>query len=247
MLLENKTAFITGASRGIGKAVARLFASHRCNLILNARAEEHLKTLCTELCAEFGIACIAMPFDVTSYEQVKTAFAALIQKKSRVDILVNNAGLMKNAMLGMLQADAVAELFSTNAFGPLYMMQQASRLMMKAGEGSIINIASVVGQEGSEGQSAYAGSKAAIIGITKAAAKELSPYGIRCNAVAPGFIDTDLTSAFPEEKRKKIVANIRMKRAGTPEDVANCCLFFASDMSRYVTGQVLAVDGSMLI
>lgn len=246
-LLENKTALITGASRGIGKAIARLFASHGCNLIVNARTAELLKKLSTELKSEFGITCTVAVFDVASFESVKAAFAELLQKRLQLDVLVNNAGVMKNSMLGMMQPEMVTELFSANAFGPLYVMQQASRAMMKQGAGSIINITSVVGEQGSEGQSAYAGSKAAVIGITKAVAKELSPHGIRCNAVSPGFIETDLTSSFTEEKRKKILANIRMKRAGTAEDVANCCLFFASDLSRYVTGQVLTVDGSMMI
>lgn len=244
-LLRNKTSLITGAGRGIGKAIAKTFAANGAHLLLNARTGGSIDALCRELSQEHNISCTPVYFDVSVYEEVKQAFREIARSGKPLDVVVNNAGIMKDTMLGILDPAMVQEVFSVNTFGSLYVMQYASRLMMKEKKGSIINLSSLVGLAGNEGQAVYAGSKAAIVGITRSAARELAPYGVRVNAVAPGFIETDMTAGITGEKRKKVLGNIRMKRAGTPEEVADCCLFLASDLSRYITGQVIGVDGGM--
>jgi 3-oxoacyl-[acyl-carrier protein] reductase len=165
----------------------------------------------------------------------------------RLDVLVNNAGVLKDALIGMVSDDVLEDTFRINTFGAIHHLQAASRLMQRSGGGSIINMTSIIGVVGNEGQIAYGSPKAALIGLTKSAAKELAPRGVRVNAVAPGFIDTDMSRSLPADKYADRVASIKMGRVGTPEDVADVVLFLASDLSRYVTGQVIGVDGGMVI
>ena len=174
-------------------------------------------------------------------------FYSLRDKVYRIDVLVNNAGLLDDALLGMISQTQLEHTFKTNTFSVLYCSQYASRLMQRGGGGSIINLASIIGRVGNTGQVAYGGSKAAVIGMTLSLAKELASAQIRVNAIAPGFIDTDMTRALPEDKYQQRLDSIAMGRIGTADDIANTALFLAADLSAYVTGQVIGVDGGMLI
>ena len=246
-LLANKQVLITGASRGIGAAIARLFASQGATLYLNGRNESTLQALCQTLHSEYGVSCTPLVFDVSDAVQVKQGFSQLLKLTKKLDVLVNNAGLLDDALLGMISQTQLEHTFKTNTFSVLYCSQYASRLMQRGGGGSIINLASIIGRVGNTGQVAYGGSKAAVIGMTLSLAKELASAQIRVNAIAPGFIDTDMTRALPEDKYQQRLDSIAMGRIGTADDIANTALFLAADLSAYVTGQVIGVDGGMLI
>lgn len=246
-MLSGKYALITGANRGIGKAIAEIFARNRCNIIANGRTEGSLDELAAKLKDQYKIQFSPFYFDVSDPDQVKNSFKELIKITKDLDIVVNNAGVLDNNLLGMVNNKIINDVFSVNTFAIIYIMQYASRLMMKNQKGSIINISSIVGVSGNAGQVVYSGSKSALLGITKSAAKELATYNIRVNAIAPGFIDTDMIRSLSPEKYKERLDSIKMKRIGTTEDVANCALFLASDLSSYITGQVIGVDGGMLI
>jgi 3-oxoacyl-[acyl-carrier protein] reductase len=248
MLVDNKVVFITGASRGIGQAAAIIFAKHGARLVLHARETKSLQQTIVKIQEVSTSSPFVLTYDVQEYDSLKNAFQLIRKEIGKLDVLINNAGIMEEAMLGMIREDMVNRTIQTNLQSVLYHMQFASRLMMKQKQGSIINVSSIIGINGSEGNAVYAASKAGIIGATKSAAKELAPFNIRVNAVAPGFIATDLTNHYKGVSLEKIVENnIKMKRIGQPEDVANVMLFLASDLSSYVTGQVIGVDGGMVI
>lgn len=246
-MLKNKLAFITGSTRGIGREIAHTFAKNGANLILNARNETKARALADELESTYGINVSLSIFDISDHEAVKKAFKELFKITKTLDILVNNAGILDDALLPMVTQEQVEKTFAINTFGALYVSQYAARMMIKNGAGSLINISSIVGVEGNEGQSVYAGSKAAVIGITKSMAKEFASKNICVNAIAPGFIDTNMTRGLPPQKYQERLDSIKMRRIGTPRDIANTALYLASDLSRYVTGQVIGVDGGMLI
>ena len=246
--LENKVAFVTGSTRGIGLAAARALARSGATVILNGAHDENLlRKRADEIRQEFGVGCIGLFVDAADAHAAHACYAGIFQRFGRLDILVNNAGILRDAPLGMASPEMINEVFGTNALGSIYHLQEASRLMSRKRAGSIINISSIVGRVGNEGEAVYAASKAAVLGLTFAAAKELAPLNIRVNAVAPGFIRTEMTDALPEKRHAERLASIKMGRIGEPEDVANAILFFASDLSAYVTGQVLGVDGAMLV
>lgn len=248
MILKDKVAFITGSTRGIGWATAREFARHGATVILNHRSSATLlEERSRELEAEFHGTVMGFVADVTESPAVKNCYLEIFRRCKRLDILVNNAGILKDGLLGMISDETMREVIDTNLIGALVHLQEASRLMARNRRGSIINVSSIIGRFGNEGQSVYAASKAAVIGMTMAAAKELAPKNIRVNAVAPGFIDTSMTRQLPPEKFEQRLADIRMGRTGTPEEVANVIVFLASDMASYVTAQVLGVDGGMII
>lgn len=247
MLLANKVAFITGSSRGIGRAAAIEFARQGAHLVLHARQKDNLQETLEAVKEINNHKPLILEYDVRDYSSIKQAFQAIRKELGHLDVLVNNAGIMEESLLGMIREEVVENTMQTNLQSSLYHMQYASRLMMKQKKGSIINVSSIIGTNGNEGNAVYAASKAGLIGATKSASKELAPFNIRVNAVAPGFIQTDLTSHYKDEKLNKVIDNIKMKRMGTPEEVANVMLFLASDMSSYVTGQVIGVDGGMVI
>ena len=248
MILQDKVAFITGSTRGIGWATAREFARHGAIVILNHRGfAALLEERCRELEAEFHGTVIGLAADVTDASAVKNCYVEIFRRFKRLDILVNNAGIMQGALLGMITNATMRAVIDTNLVGSLLHLQEASRLMARNRSGSIVNLSSIIGRFGADGQTVYAAAKAAVIGMTMAAAKELAPKNIRVNAVAPGFIDTDLTRQLPPEKVRQSMAGIRMGRVGTAEEVAQAIVFLASDMSSYVTGQVLGVDGGMIV
>jgi 3-oxoacyl-[acyl-carrier protein] reductase len=248
MLLSEKTVLITGASRGIGRASAVLFAENGANLILIARNLELLDALKAELSQRFpAVSVQVFATDIRDEERLKEIFDQLRREKTKLDVLLNNAGIMRDATLQTTTSETIREIYETNVFASIFMAQMASKLMIRNKKGSIINLSSIVGTNGNAGQTAYASSKSAIIGVTKSLAKELAAFGIRVNALAPGFIDTDMTRQMDARFYEKNINAIAMKRIGQPEDIAKVALFLASDLSDYVTGQIIGVDGGFLI
>ncbi len=247
-LLDGRIAFVTGSTRGIGWAVACAFARAGASVILNGRSDQAaLDARVDELAAFGGADHSGLLCDVADPAAVRDAFQGIFRARRRLDVLVNNAGILRDALLGMIPPELVQTTLAVNAAGPIYCLQEAARLMSRARAGSIVNVTSIIGNTGNVGQAVYGASKAAVIGLTRSAAKELAPRNIRVNAIAPGFIRTDMTRALPEATYAERVASVKMGRVGEPEDVANAALFLASDLSAYVTGQVIGVDGGMLI
>jgi 3-oxoacyl-[acyl-carrier protein] reductase len=248
VILKDKICLITGSTRGIGWAVAREFARQGATVVLNHRSGgPALEDRCREIESEFQTTAIGLAADVSDTAAVKRCYGDIFRRFKRLDVLVNNAGILQDALLGMISEAAIRAVIDTNLVGSLTHLQEASRLMGRHRSGSIVNVSSIIGRFGNDGQTVYAASKAAVIGMTLAAAKELAPANIRVNAVAPGFIDTAMTRQLPPDKYAKRMAGIRMGRIGTAEEVAQAILFLASDMSSYVTGQVLGVDGGMIV
>ena len=243
---KGKVALVTGASRGIGFTIAQQLASLGAPVYINGKDPQALDKAGEQL-LEAGCDCTPLLFDVSDSQKVKNGFQTLFKQHKRLDILVNNAGVLEDALLGMVSAQQLQNSYQTNVFGPLFCAQYGARLMARNKSGSIINMSSIIGTQGNAGQSVYGGTKAAIIGMTKSLAKELAPNNIRVNAVAPGFIDTDMSRSIGPELYQQRVDSIAMNKVGTTDDVANVVLFLASDLSAYVTGQVIGVDGGMLI
>ena len=242
--LEGKVAFISGSTRGIGWSIAQQFAAHQATVILNGyHHPDLLQERAETLKKTYGIQTSACLVDFTDPKQIWNCYREIFKNHGQIDIVVNNAGIMQPALLGMISDESITNSFNLNAIATLYSMQAAAKLMMRKKSGSIINVSSILGVYGQAGQTLYSGAKAAVIGMTKSAAKELAPYQIRVNCVAPGFIDTELTA----NQSKEIIHSIKMGRIGDPMDVANAVLFFASSLSEYVTGQVLGVDGAMIV
>jgi 3-oxoacyl-[acyl-carrier protein] reductase len=246
-LLSGKTAIITGASKGIGKSIAEVFAGEGCRLVLLARNKALLEELCSGLNQKYGTGSLYREADTGKPDSMKSVFAGIYELGIFPEILVNNAGIMVDSTLQMVKPEMIEETFAVNTFGAIYCSQLALKGFLRNKKGCIINLSSIIGTQGSPGQSIYGASKAAIIGFTKSLSKELAPLNIRVNAIAPGFIDTDMTKGRNEKFYEKNLASIGMKRFGRPEDVASVALFLASDLSGYVTGQIIGVDGSMVI
>jgi 3-oxoacyl-[acyl-carrier protein] reductase len=247
-LLEGRIALVTGSHRGIGWAIARLFAEHGANVILNGRSDPvSLEHKAAELADACGTTCVAMPFDAADPAAIRDCYKCIFARFKRLDILVNNAGILQNAVIGMITDQHIQETFAVNTLAVVRHVQAAAQVMARAKSGAIVNLASIVGRTGSEGQMVYSASKSALIGLTRSAAKELAPKGIRVNAVAPGLIGTDLLAALPEAKLQERLGAIRLGRFGTPEEVASAVLFLCSEQSSYITGQVLGVDGGLVL
>lgn len=247
MSLKGKIAMVTGASRGIGKAIALGLAKEGAIVIVNyCTAREQAEAVVKEV-QDSGGEAVAIQADVSKSAAVKEMFQTVKEKYARLDILVNNAGILKDALIMMTSEKDWDEILDTNLKGMFLCMQHATKMMMKQRGGKIINVSSIVGIEGNVGQVAYAASKAGVVGLTKSAAKELGAYNILVNTVAPGFILSDMTSGLKEEVKKKLIASIGLGRAGTPEDVVGTVLFLASKKADYVTGQVIGVDGGMVL
>lgn len=241
-MLTNKTAIITGATKGIGKAIATLYAEHHAQVYAIGRDTNALNSL-----SHISPNIHPLEADIRDLSTIKNIFQQIKKEQNNIDVLVNNAGIMKDALIGMINEDMLTDVFSTNVFALIQLSQLAARFMSRQNSGSIINLASIIGVEGNPGQSVYSASKGAVISFTKAAAKELAPKGIRVNAIAPGIIHTDLLKDVPEEKLAERIQKIQMGRIGQPEDVAQTALYLASDLSSYVTGQIIKVDGATIL
>lgn len=246
-MIEEKVCLITGANRGIGKAILEVFAKEGATIYANARREGSLDDTAEELQSKYDCTIYPVYFDVRDSITAKAFFLRLQKEQGRLDVLVNNAGVMKDALIGMISKDLMRDVFETNVFASMEMLQFAARLMKRKKTGSIINFSSVVGVNGVSGQMVYSASKGAVISMTRSAAKELAPFHIRVNAVAPGMTDTDLIKVLNEEQLDSNLEKIGWGRLAAPEDIAKAVLFLASDMSEYVTGQILGVDGSTII
>ena len=246
-LLDGKVCLVTGASRGIGAATVKRFAREGAVVYANARTPKNLDDLCIELSEEYNTRVKALYFDVRDEAAAKKAVLQIRKETGRLDVLVNNAGVMKDALIGMISKDLMQEIYDTNVFGVMNMIQLASKVMMFQKSGSIIDLSSIVGLKGNPGQLVYSATKGAVTAMTKTAAKELASQGIRVNAVAPGMIDTDMFRSIGNEKMQEHIANIRMGRLGTPEEVADAILFLSSDLSGYITGEILGVNGSAMV
>ncbi len=248
--LEGKICLITGASKGIGYEIAHLFAQLGAKVIICGSDNKRIKNAGINLKKEFGESSIEyFKCDVSIESEVKKLFQEIYKlPEKRLDVMVCNAGILDDALIGMVTKSQIEKVFSINTYGIIFCSQYASRLIARnANGGSLINISSIIGTNGNVGQTVYGGSKAAVIGITKSLSKELAEKKIRVNAIAPGFIDTDMTKSLTKGKYDERIKSIKMGRIGTPKDIAHGALFFASDMSQYVTGQILGIDGSMNI
>ena len=240
-----QTAIVTGGSRGIGRAVAVRLAKDGMNLVINYRGNSAAAEETERLCRELGAEVLLVQGDVSRAEDCEKLAAQAKEAFGRVDVLVNNAGITRDGLLARMTEEDFRAVLDVNLVGPWNMMKAVNRIMMKQRYGRIVNLSSVVGLRGNAGQVNYAASKAGVIGMTKSLAKELAGRNITVNAVAPGFIDTDMTAALTETAKNAVLGSIPMGRMGTPENVAKAVAFLAGEDAGYITGQVLAVDGGM--
>ena len=244
-LLEGKVALVTGATRGIGKAIALMFAQQGADVAFTFRSSAAAAEHITQELESYGVKAKAFASDAASFEDAHQVVKQVVAEFGRVDVLVNNAGITKDGLMMRMSEQQWDDVINNNLKSAFNFTHAVTPIMAKQRGGSIINMSSVVGVSGNAGQCNYSASKAGMIGLTKSIAKEMGPRGIRANAIAPGFIITDMTNQLPEEVRESWAQQIPMRRGGTPEDVAKVALFLASDLSGYVSGQVINCCGAM--
>ena len=246
-MLKGKKALITGGSRGIGRAIALGMAREGADIaIIYAGNEQAANSVCKEA-REMGVKAFCYRCDVSKEENVLTTIPLVMNDLGGLDILVNNAGIVRDTLLPMMKESDFTSVIDTNLVGAYHLIRHTCRHFIKQRSGRMINISSVVGLSGNAGQANYAAAKAGLIGLTKSCAKEFASRGITCNAIAPGFIKTEMTDAVGETKMQTVLDSIPLKRAGQPEDVADMAIFLASNKANYITGAVFAVDGGMSI
>ena len=247
MILINKNAIVTGGSRGIGKAIALELAANGANVIINYSSNKEMADKAVEEIKAFGVKAMAIQCDISNSDSVNKMIGLVEEEFEAIDILVNNAGITKDNLLMKMKEEEWQQVMDVNLKGTFLMTKAVIRNMIRQKQGKIINISSVVGVTGNIGQTNYSASKAGVIGFTKSLAKEVSGKGIMVNAIAPGFIETDMTEVLREDIKEKILNNIPLKKFGKPKDVANLVVFLSSDKSNYFTGQVIHIDGGMAI
>lgn len=238
-----ENVIVTGAAKGIGRAVALAFAKEGCNIVLNYRSTVPQELI--DSIEAMGVECLAYKADVSDFAQAEELVKAAVEKFGTIDVLVNNAGITRDTLIMRMKEEDFDAVINTNLKGCFNMLKHTSKYMLKQRKGSIINMSSVIGLIGNTGQANYAASKAGVIGLTKSAAKELASRGITCNAVAPGFIKTDMTDVLSDSVKENILKNVPLNRLGQPEEIAETVVFLAH--SSYITGQVIAVDGGMVM
>lgn len=243
----DKVALVTGSSKGIGKAIAIKLAKDGFDLVINYRSNEDVAREVGLLCESFGVKVLVVKADVTRPDEVETMMGQIIEEFGKLDVLVNNAGITKDSLVLRMSLEDFTQVVDANLNSAFNCSKEAVKYMMKKRSGSIINITSIVGLRGNEGQVNYSASKAGLIGMTKSLAKEFASRSIRVNAVAPGFIETDMTGKLKEDVIEELKKSIPLKRLGNVEDIANMVAFLAKDDSSYITGQVISVDGGMNI
>lgn len=246
-MLKGKTAIVTGASRGIGKATALKLASLGANIVLNYRSNEEEASKVEEEIKALGVETIMVKADISKMDEVENMISTAKEKFGTIDIMVNNAGITKDTLIMRMKEEDFDSVINVNLKGVFNCLKCITPIMMKQKSGKIINLSSVVGITGNAGQVNYAASKAGVIGMTKSLAKEIGSRGINVNAVAPGFIETDMTDVLGEKAKDEYKKGIPLRKLGKPEDVANVIAFLASDAADYVTGQVIHVDGGMVM
>ena len=242
-MLKEKTVIVTGGAKGIGKAVTLAFAKEGANIVLNYRStspEEVAKEI-----ESFGVKCLTVKADISNFEEAKNLVDKAIEEFKTIDVLVNNAGITRDNLLLKMSEDDFDMVINTNLKGAFNMIKHTSKIMLKQKSGSIINMSSVVGLTGNIGQVNYAASKAGMIGMTFSTARELAPRGITCNAIAPGFITTDMTDVLPDSIKENVLNMIPLKRFGTTDEISTTAVFLAKN--KYITGQVITVDGGMVM
>lgn len=244
---ENKIVLVTGASRGIGAAIATRFAKEGAVVIVNYSGNDEAASKTVEKITAAGGMAEKYKCQVDSYEETEKMISYIIDKYKRIDVLVNNAGITRDGLIMRMKEEDFDRVIDVNLKGTFNCIRHASRYMLKQRSGRIINMSSVVGIKGNAGQVNYSASKAGVIGITKSAAKELASRGITVNAIAPGYIDTDMTKALSDEQKQSVLGVIPLSRIGCVEDISNAVAFLASDEAAYITGQVISVDGGMNI
>lgn len=247
---ERKTALVTGAARGIGAAIAKRLAQDGCNVAINCRNEktrDEVGLAVAQTCRDFGVEVECFVADVSDHEQCSRMINDIRDRFGRLDIAVNNAGITADGLLVRMKEEQYDRVIAVNQKGTFHIMKFAGAAMMRQRSGRIINISSVAGLYGNPGQINYSASKAAVVGMTMSAAKELGSRGITVNAVAPGFIRSDMTDVLDEDYKKKVLDLIALGRFGEVEDIADTVSFLASDAARYITGQVIVVDGGMMM
>lgn len=245
--LKDKVALITGSARGLGRAIAEKLAGEKVKIAITDINDALATTTAEKISQKFGVETIALKHDVASEESTKEVVKSVINRFSKIDILINNAGITRDARLMMMKQDDWDLVMKINLTGAFICTKLVSKQMLKQNSGSIVNIASVSGLMGNIGQANYSASKAGLIGLTKTTARELAERGVNVNAIAPGFIQSDMTHVLSEEASQRLLSQIPMNRPGKPEDVANIALFLVSDLAKYVTGQVINVDGGMVM
>ena len=246
MDFNGKVALVTGATRGLGRAIADKLAAGGASLIITATSSA-IESVAAEIKEKYNVEVASFYGDISLEETVKALFKLIEEKFGKLDICVNNAGITKDGLSMRMSAEDFDRVLTVNLRSTFLVSKEASMMMMKARYGKIVNMSSIVGLQGNVGQANYAASKAGIIGLTKSMAVELAKRNVTVNAVAPGFIDTDMTRAVADKARDEFMSRIPMCRAGVPEEIADAVAFFASDASRYITGQVLVVDGGMML
>tara|TARA_Y100000768_G_scaffold386761_1_gene375978 strand:+ start:985 stop:1731 length:747 start_codon:yes stop_codon:yes gene_type:complete len=245
-LLENKVALITGGGRGIGRSICESFAENGCNVAFTYNSSKEAAENLVEELKKYDVKVKSYKSDASDHDKSVELIDNVISDFERIDVLVNNAGITKDNLLMRMSPSDFKDVVNVNLGSVFNLTKSSIRFFLKQKEGSIINISSIVGVKGNAGQSNYAASKAGIIGFSKSIALELGSRNIRCNVVAPGFIETDMTDSLSDDVLEKWKESIPLKRSGKPNDVGNACVFLASDLSSYITGQVLQVDGGLL-